>query len=135
MSRAATVIALVTLLGASFCGPDLTTPADTDVTGTWHSAGPAAGLTNITIVLKQASDGSVTGTFTATGSAPNQTCPAVPPCALSSTVRGANTVLQVNLQLKDAGTFTGQLMTPGSMHGTMTAIESQLTDFDKLPSP
>ena len=133
ISRAAMVVALTSVLGASFCGPELTTPADTDVSGTWRSAGPAAGMSNITMILKQQSDGSIAGTFTATGTSPDQHCPTTGPCALSSTVKGANTVLQVNLDLKDAGTFTGQVVTPTRMHGTMTSMESALVDFDRGP--
>jgi len=128
--RFAALLAFV-LLGA--CGPDLTTPADNNISGTWHSAGPAAGLTNITIVLFQDSEGAIVGTFTATGSTPNQSCPTTGPCALASTVRGANTVLQVNLALKNAGTFTGQVVSPTRMHGTMTSIDNELMDFDKVP--
>lgn len=130
---AALIVALTGLLGAAFCGPELTDPADTNVSGTWHAAGPAAGMSNITMVLTQYPEGSIKGTFTAIGTSPDQKCPAPGPCALADTVRGANTVLQVNLDLTDAGTFTGQMVSATRMHGTMTSIENALVDFDKVP--
>jgi hypothetical protein len=128
----AIILALTTLLGVA-CGPELTNPADSNVSGTWHAAGPAAGLSNITMVLQQDAEGSITGTFTAIGTPSEQACPTTGVCSLASTVRGANTVLQVNLQLKGGGTFTGQLTTATRLHGTMTSLENALVDFDKAP--
>jgi hypothetical protein len=135
VSRAATLVTLTSLLGASFCGPELTTPGESDVSGTWFSAGPAAGMTDITMILQQTSDGHVTGTFSAMGTPDQQVCPTTGPCALSSTINGANTVLQVNLELKDAGTFTGQVVTPTALRGTMTRVGSVLVEFDRIASP
>jgi len=131
ISRPAAFIALATLLGASACGPELTTPGETDVSGTWFAAGPAAGMTSITMILSQTSDGHVTGTFIATGTQGQQVCPTTGPCLLSSTINGANTVLQVNLELKDAGTFTGQVTTPTTLRGTMTRNENTLVEFNR----
>ena len=125
-------------IGLSGCGPELTTPGDTNVSGTWFAAGPAAGMTNVTMVLKQTSDGHVTGTFTATGTPGQQACPPVigiGPCTLSSTIDGANTVLQVNLELKDGGTFTGQVIAPTVLRGTMTRNESVLMEFNRTAGP
>src|SRR6266550_5623394 len=95
------------------CGPSLTTPSSTNITGTWVSPGPAAGMTNISVTLSQAVDGSLTGTYTAIGTNGLQFCPATGPCAITSTVSGVNTVLQVFFSMKDAGTFTGQVIAPG----------------------
>jgi hypothetical protein len=106
------------------CGPPLTTPSSTDISGTWVSPGPAAGMTNMSITLTQAADGSLTGTYTAIGTAPLQFCPATPPCAITSTVSGINTVLQVFFYMKDAGTFTGQVTGPGVMKGAMQRISA-----------
>jgi len=134
-SRATTIFALLATLGASFCGPELTTPGDTDVTGTWFAAGPAAGMTSITMTLSQTSDGHVTGTFTAMGTPGKQVCPTTGPCALASTINGANTVLQVNLELKNAGTFTGQVITATQLRGTMTRSENSQVEFDRTSFP
>ena len=106
------------------CGAPLTTPSSTDISGTWVSPGPAAGMTNMTVTLTQAADGSLTGTYTAIGTDPLQFCPATPPCAISSTVSGVNTVLQVFFYLKDAGTFTGQVIGPATLKGAMQRIST-----------
>ena len=135
-SRSSTFTLLIACIGFfSGCGPELTTPGDTDVSGTWFSAGPAAGMTNITMVLNQTPDGHVTGTFTATGTSGQQVCPTTGPCALSSTIDGANTVLQVNLELKNAGTFTGQIITTARLRGTMTRSANSLVEFVRTSGP
>jgi hypothetical protein len=126
------LIAALATLSAALCGPELTTPGSGDVSGTWHADGPAAGLSNITMVLEQTSDGDVTGTFTASGTPGKQVCPESGPCMISSTVDGANTVLQVNLELKNSGTFTGQLIGTDRLRGTMTRAENSLIEFDRV---
>ena len=131
-SRALLALTLPLVLLASFCGPELTTPGSGDVTGTWFSAGPAVGLSNITMTLSQREAGIIKGTFTATGTPGLQTCPSPGPCALADTVRGVNTVLQVNLDLTGAGSFTGQLIAPSKLRGTMSMNLSSLIEFDRL---
>ena len=106
------------LLGS--CGPEPTTPSSTDISGTWVAPGPAAGMTSISVTLVQAGGGSLSGTYTAIGTTPLQTCPPTPPCAISGTVSGVNTVLQVLLTMTSAGTFTGQLISSGAMKGAMS---------------
>jgi hypothetical protein len=81
-------------------------------------------MTNMSVTLTQAPDGSLTGTYTAIGTDPLQFCPATPPCAISSTVSGINTVLQVFFYMKDAGTFTGQVIAPGIIKGAMSRINA-----------
>jgi hypothetical protein len=111
-------------LALGSCGPALTTPSSDNISGTWVSPGPAAGMTSMSVTLTQAADGSLTGTYTAIGTKPLQFCPATPPCAISSTVSGINTVLQVFFYMKDAGTFTGQVTAPGIMKGAMSRINT-----------
>jgi hypothetical protein len=110
---------LLVLVGFTGCGPELTTPADTDVSGTWFAAGPSAGLTNVTVTLVQTPDGAITGTYSGTGTAGPQFCPATPPCSISGTLAGSNTVLQVFFELIDAGKFTGQLTDGPTLRGAM----------------
>jgi hypothetical protein len=135
LSRVAALSATLVVLSASFCGPELTTPSSVNVSGTWFGAGPAAGLSNITMVLTQAADGYLGGTFTATGTSGPQVCPATGTCTLSSTINGANTVLQVNLVLTDAGTFTGQIVTPTHIRGTMASSYGAIIEFDRIATP
>ena len=120
-------------LALSDCGPPLTTPSSTDITGTWVSPGPAAGMTNMSITLTQAPDGSLTGTYSAIGTDPYQFCPATPPCAITSTVSGVNTVLQVFFYMKDAGTFTGQVTGSGTLRGAMQRLTA--TDAVEFTRP
>ena len=110
------------LVGSASCGPELTSPGSTDLTGPWQSPGPAAGLTAITMVLTQSADGSLSGTYHATGSPGTQFCPATGPCLISGTLSGSNTVLQVFFELKDAGQFSGQVIDAGTLKGTMVRI-------------
>jgi hypothetical protein len=112
----------ITAAALGSCGPPLTTPSSDNITGTWVSPGPAAGMTNMSVTLTQAADGSLTGTYTAIGTVPLQFCPANPPCAITGTVTGVNTVLQVFFYMTDAGTFTGQVIAPGTMKGAMSRI-------------
>ncbi len=118
--RVVTSALLIACIGLSGCGPELTTPGNTDISGTWFAGGPAAGLTNVFITITQASDGSLSGVFTADGTQNLQFCPPAPPCTIGGTVTGSNTVLQVFFELKDAGTFTGQVIDVHTLKGAMS---------------
>jgi hypothetical protein len=111
-------------LALGSCGPSLTTPSSTDISGSWFSPGPAAGMTNMSINLTQSPDGSLTGTYTVIGTPDLQFCPATGPCAISGTISGANTVLEVFFYMKDAGLFTGQVTGGATIRGAMTRISS-----------
>jgi hypothetical protein len=124
ISRAIGIAALAGAIVTVSCGPELTAPASTDVSGTWFAAGPAAGLTNVTMTLIQNSDGTISGTYTATGTPNLQFCPATGPCAISGTISGVNSVFQVFFELRDAGQFTGQLIDGSTLKGAMNRIGS-----------
>jgi hypothetical protein len=109
-------------LAIASCGPALTDAAATDVTGTWFASGPAAGMTNVTLHLQQSSDGTIAGTYSATGTDGLQFCPSAGPCAVTGTISGGNTVFQVFFELKDAGQFTGQLIDGNTLKGAMNRI-------------
>ena len=81
-------------------------------------------MTNMSVTLTQAADGSLTGTYTAIGTPSLQFCPATGPCTISSTVSGLNSVLQVFFYMKDAGTFTGQVTAPGKISGAMSRMSA-----------
>jgi hypothetical protein len=114
---------LLVLAAAISCGPELTEPADTDVSGSWFAEGPSAGLTNLTITLTQTADGTITGTYSGTGTPGPQLCPPAPPCSISGTVAGSNTVLQVFFELEHAGKFTGQVTEGSTLRGAMERFE------------
>jgi hypothetical protein len=90
-------------------------------------------MTNMSLTLSQAPDGTITGTYTAIGTAPLQFCPATPPCAITSAVTGVNTALQVFFYMQDAGNFTGQLVAPGKLKGALSRISA--TDAVEFTRP
>jgi len=123
--RALGIAALACAIATASCGPDLNSPASTDVSGTWFSPGPAAGLTNVTVILAQTSNGAITGTYTATGTPNLQFCPSSGPCSISGIIiNGSNTVFQVFFELQDAGQFTGQLNGGNVLKGAMSRISA-----------
>ena len=120
MARLTTGALLITCMLLSGCGPELTTPGKTNISGTWYSAGPSAGMTSIYVTITQASDGSISGVFTADGTTGLQFCPLTPTCTIGGPVSGSNTVLQVFLDLNNGGLFTGQVMDMHTMKGAMS---------------
>jgi hypothetical protein len=125
ISRSIGITALAGALLALKCAPEVTEPANTDVTGTWFAPGPAAGLTNVTVKLTQRPDGVIVGTYTATGTRGLQFCPSRVPCPISgSIINGSNTVLQVFFELTDAGQFSGQLFDGNLLKGAMSRIST-----------
>jgi hypothetical protein len=109
---------------AGACGPPLTDPGPSDISGQWFATGPAAGLTNVTMVLKQETNGSLSGTYVATGRNGLQFCPSSGPCVIRGTITGSNTVFQIFFELSDAGQFTGQLVTDTELNGSMNRVNT-----------
>jgi hypothetical protein len=77
-------------------------------------------MTSIYITITQASDGKISGVFTADGTQGLQFCPATPPCTIGGPVSGSNTVLQVFLDLNNGGLFTGQVIDVHTLKGAMS---------------
>jgi hypothetical protein len=109
----------IALLVFSACGPELTEPADTDVTGTWVAAGPAAGLSNLTVRLIQTESGAISGTYEGIGTEGPQFCPPTPPCITAGPLLGSNTVLQVFIELENAWKNTRQIVGGQTLKGAM----------------
>lgn len=130
ISRALAAVALA--IATVSCGPELNSPASTDVSGTWFAAGPSAGFTNITVKLTQNPDGTVSGTYTATADASLGLCPLTTGCPLTGTLTGANTVFQVFFLIKGVGQFTGQLIGGTTLKGAMSRLDvTQPIEFTK----
>ncbi|MCR4332896.1 MAG: hypothetical protein NUV34_09390 [Sulfuricaulis sp.] len=104
--RWAAIAAIV--MAALACGPELTTPSSTNISGTWTSSDIAAGVTDFVLVLSQASDGALTGSWSGRALEVNGACPAELGCAPANNIVGSNTVLQVYVDLIGLGAFTGQ---------------------------
>lgn len=105
--RWATTAAIVT--AAAACGPELTTPSDTDISGTWTSADTAGKVTDFVLRLSQAGDGAISGSWSGRGIEENGACPSDLGCAPANGVTGSNTVFQVHIDLVGLGAFTGQI--------------------------
>jgi hypothetical protein len=90
-------------------------------------------MTDMAISLVQASDGSLTGTYTAIGTAGLQFCSDTGPCTISGTITGSNTVLQIFVAMSDAGNFTGQAIGNSTMRGAMNRIGATDTVEFKRP--
>jgi hypothetical protein len=132
VSRALGVAAVALATATVSCGPPLTDPATSNVSGTWFAAGPAAGFTNITVNLTQGSDGTISGTYSATSDPALQLCTTPGPCAVFGPVSGANTVFQVFFKLLGAGDFSGQLIDANELKGAMNRTDiTQPIEFTK----
>ena len=130
ISRALGIAAIA--IATVSCGPELNSPASTDVSGTWFAAGPSAGFTNITIKLTQNPDGTISGTYTATSDPSLGLCPLTTGCQLIGTLTGANTVFQVFFLINGVGQFTGQLIGGTTLKGAMSRLDvTQPIEFTK----
>lgn len=105
------------------CGPELTDPASTNITGRWTSSGAIGPLSDISMNLAQETDGSVSGQWSGIGSPPNPVCPPGLGSAPVGTVSGSNTVLEVRLSLLGAGVFAGQVGDDDTLRGSFIACE------------
>lgn len=105
---------------AAGCGPELTTPGDSNLTGIWLSSDTAVGVTDFELKLSQGSDGVISGTWSAVAVPGNSTCPAVLGCAPANSVVGSNTVFQVHVDLLGAGPFIGQVEAEGRLRGHLS---------------
>jgi hypothetical protein len=113
--RWAATAAIVTVAAA--CGPELTTPSSTDISGTWTSADTAGGATDFVLVLSQAADGAISGSWSGRGIEENGACPPELGCAPANGVTGSNTVFQVHIDLLGLGAFTGQIESDAHFRG------------------
>lgn len=114
--RRRTVFTALLLWLIAACGPELTEPASSNVSGTWFSADTVTELTDFRLELIQAADGSLSGSWAGREVPLNRAC-AEPLCAVSNVVTGSHTVFQLHIDLLGIGTFTGQLQEPGRFRG------------------
>lgn len=112
------------------CGPELTTPASSDISGSWFSSDVARGVTDFRLELSQASDGAITGSWSGRGVVVNGACPAEFGCAPANAVIGSNTVFQVHIDLLGAGAFSGQVEDANRFRGHLAG--AGLT-FQRVP--
>lgn len=105
------------LAASASCGPELTTPGDTKVTGTWFTADTARGITDVRLDLQQEADGAISGSWSARGVETDGVCGTELGCAPTNSVTGSNTVFRIHIELKGVASFTGQLQDDGGIRG------------------
>lgn len=103
------------------CGPEITEPASTNITGRWTSNDVIGPLSDISMDIVQGPDGSVQGQWTGISSSPNPVCPPDLGLAPTGPVSGANTVLVLQLSLLGAGDFEGQVRDENTLRGSFTS--------------
>lgn len=116
-ARRAWVLAALVLATSLACGPELTDPSPTDISGRWFSSDTARGVTDFELELSQAADGSLTGRWSGRGVEVDGKCSDELGCAPANDIVGSNTVFQVHIDLVGAGAFTGQVEGSSSFRG------------------
>lgn len=112
------------LCGIVSCAPEPTTPADTNLAGTWTASANLYTLSNFKLELIQEPKGIVSGKWFAKGTGGGGGCPDFTPCNASGNLIGRNTIAQVELELLGAGRFEGVLMEPNRLRGIFSVQEA-----------
>jgi hypothetical protein len=116
------------------CGPEPTTPAKTDLAGTWRANAHLYTLSNFRLEMIQEPKGIVSGMWYARGDGGGGGCLPGVPCDAFGHLIGRNTVSQVELELLGAGKFEGFLVESnrlrgifavGEVYDTITFVRSQ----------
>ena len=102
----------------SSCGPDLLQPADSSVTGSWVLTGLIPNLSEIKVEMEQKANGLIEGDWSGVAGRAFAGCEREA-CPVSGPVKGLNSTLQVYIEIVGAGDFTGQLVTPTRLRGSI----------------
>ncbi len=116
VQRVFCAISFVAIL--SSCGPDLLKPADSSVTGSWVLTGLIPNLSEIKVEMDQKANGVIEGNWSGVAGRAFAGC-LMEACPVSGPVKGLNSVLQVYIEIIGAGDFTGQLVTPTRLRGSI----------------
>ena len=115
------------------CGPELTEPADSNVTGAWTSPDTVDRIYDIRLDLAQDESGAVSGSWSGLGVVVDGQCPDIG-CAPANNVTGSNTVLQLHIEVLGAGTFTGQVIAADAFRGNFAGPGGNFPiRFTRLP--
>jgi len=109
------------LLAVMACAPEPTTPATTDLGGSWTSSARLSTLSNLRMNLVQEPRGLVSGGWTAKGEGGGGGCSPSTPCNASGHLIGRNTIARVELELLGAGKFEGVLAEQDRLRGAFLA--------------
>ena len=114
----------ILLLATAACGPELTTPSDKSLAGTWRSDAHLYTLSSIRMQIIQEPNGIVSGTWSAHGDG-GRGCPEATPCEASGTLIGRSTVAQVQIELiGSTGRFEGVQVKTDELRGIFAVGES-----------
>jgi len=113
---------VVTLLLSAVlgCGPELTDPSSTNISGNWTSNDVIGPLSSVSLNVEQASDGSVQGQWAGVTS-PNVACPPGLGVTPTGPVSGSNTIFALQMSLVGAGEFDGQVPDQDTMRGSFAS--------------
>jgi hypothetical protein len=112
------LLVVTALILTAGCGPEPTTPADTNLAGTWTAKNAHLyTLSNFRLEIIQEPKGIVSGMWYARGDGGLAGCFPNVPCDAFGHLIGRNTVSQIELELLGAGKFEGGLVEPGRMRG------------------
>ncbi len=110
--------------GVVACAPEPTTPADTNLAGTWVANAHLYTLSNFRMQIIQEPKGIVSGMWFAKGDGGGGGCPSLTPCDAFGNLIGRNTIAQVELELLGAGRFEGVLVEDNRLRGIFSVQES-----------
>ncbi len=103
------------------CGPELTQPSSTSVSGHWTSLNQIGPLSNLSLNITQQSGGVVGGSWAGKSFPPDAVCPPNLGASPTGGVSGTNTVVEVHLSLVGAGDFDGQLIDAKNLKGSFSS--------------
>jgi hypothetical protein len=101
------------------CGPELTQPGTTNLTGLWISTDLIGPVSNIQVNVTQHADGTLEGRWSGKSSNPNAVCPPELGLNPTNTISGTNTVLEVQFDLLGVGSFAGQATDNATLRGSL----------------
>ena len=110
-------IGILLVIASAACGPELTTPSDKSLAGTWRSEAHVFTLSSFRMQIVQEPGGIVSGTWSAHGDG-GRGCPEHTPCEASGSLIGRNNVAQVQIELiGSTGRFEGVQVKTDELRG------------------
>lgn len=129
----AALLAATGVLTVAACGPELTTPGETDLTGTWAAQQSFGVISEVRLTLVQGAGGSLSGSWIGNAVPPPTGCPPELGSRPTNVVTGTNTIAQVEFEMLGAGHFIGAVLHPTLLHGQILSCNVYFTlDFARL---
>src|SRR5690242_11178696 len=135
MKYARTLTAGLLVTAILGCGPPLSEPSSTSITGHWVSADQVGPLSDVQMDITQQADGTVQGNWSSSIFPPDPVCPPGLGSEPRGTVSGTNTVLEVRLSLVGAGDFQGQVDGTSTLRGSLLSCTNPYAVTFTLVAP